>query len=106
MKLERFPRFRPEPIRQSVDPPLHLVAANNGVQVSKRELTLVDRSNSSIRLTLWGKQAEAYEDDGSYPVIAFKGVKIGEFQGEALFYFGSPTKVDPCPLYRTFFVHD
>jgi replication factor A1 len=50
----------------------------------KRELTLVDRSNSSIRLTLWGKQAETYEDDGSNPVIAFKGVRIGEFQGETI----------------------
>jgi len=51
---------------------------------SKRELTLVDRSNSSIRLTLWGNQAESYEDDGSNPVIAFKGVKVGEFQGRSL----------------------
>lgn len=51
---------------------------------SKRELTLVDRTNSSIRLTLWGKQAETYEDDGSNPVIAFKGVRIGEFQGRSL----------------------
>jgi replication factor A1 len=52
-------------------------------------LTLVDRSNSSIRLTLWGKQAETYEDDKSNPVIAFKGVRVGEFQGKARFLFGS-----------------
>lgn len=64
------------------DPSYNLVVANERVQVSKRELTLVDRSNSSIMLTLWGKQAETYDDDGSNPVIAFKGVKIGEFQGE------------------------
>ena len=56
--------------------------ADKGVQTSKRELTLVDRSNSSIRLTLWGKQAETYEGDGSNPVIAFKGVRVSEFQGK------------------------
>ena len=65
------------------DPALHPVVADSGVQASKRELTLVDRSNSSIRLTLWGKQAETYEHDGANPVIAFKGVRISDFQGKA-----------------------
>ena len=53
----------------------------------KRELTLIDRSNSSIRFTLWGKQAEVYEDDGKKPVIALKGVKVGEFRGKAQLLF-------------------
>jgi len=64
------------------------------MQASKRELTLVDRTNSSIRLTLWGKQAETYEDDGNNPVIAFKGVRIGEFQGKPQYYSGSLAKVN------------
>jgi replication factor A1 len=49
--------------------------------VLKRELVLCDRSNTSIKLTLWGKQAEQYNVEEAYPVIAFKGVKVGDFQG-------------------------
>lgn len=60
-----------------------LVFADQGVfKTSKRELTLVDRSNSSIRLTLWGGRAEAYKDHRNNLVIALKGVKVGEFQGK------------------------
>ena len=49
-------------------------------QAQKRELKVVDSSNFEVRLTLWGKQAEQY----SIPVdtvIAFKGVRVNEFQG-------------------------
>lgn len=44
----------------------------------------------SIRMTLWGRQAENYNastaEDGSeiQPVIAFKGVKVGDFGGRSL----------------------
>ncbi|KAF8651467.1 hypothetical protein AX16_004766 [Volvariella volvacea WC 439] len=48
--------------------------------VLKRDLTLVDRSGFQVQMTLWGKQAEQYSvEDGS--VIAFKGVKVGDFGG-------------------------
>jgi replication factor A1 len=72
----------------------------------KRDLTLVDRSNSSIRLTLWGKQAETYEDDGSHPVIAFKGVRINEFRGGPQLCSDSRANTYLCPLCRTHFIYD
>ncbi|KAK0441014.1 hypothetical protein EV421DRAFT_1813498 [Armillaria borealis] len=50
----------------------------------KRELTLVDQSNYSVRLTLWGKQAEQYQYESEQPVIAFKGVRVGDFGGRSL----------------------
>jgi replication factor A1 len=37
-------------------------------------------SQYSVRLTLWGKQAEQFSAD-DLPVIAFKGVKVGDFGG-------------------------
>lgn len=46
----------------------------------KRELTVVDSSGQSVRLTLWGKQAEQY-DFPNKPVVAFKGVKVGDYNG-------------------------
>lgn len=41
---------------------------------------LVDNSGFGVRLTLWGKQAEQYNDSDN-PVIAVKGVKVGDYQG-------------------------
>ncbi|KAI0780628.1 replication factor-a protein [Trametes elegans] len=52
-------------------------------EIPKRELTLVDNSGYSVRLTLWGKQAEQYNAMDN-PVIAFKGARVGDFQGRSL----------------------
>lgn len=43
----------------------------------------MDQSQHSIRLTLWGKQAENFKGDDQ-PVIAAKGVKVGDFGGESV----------------------
>ncbi|KAG1761684.1 hypothetical protein EDD22DRAFT_980084 [Suillus occidentalis] len=51
--------------------------------IPKRDLTIVDMSQYSVRLTLWGKQAEQFSAD-DLPVIAFKGVKVGDFGGRTL----------------------
>jgi len=50
------------------------------MKIPKRDLTIVDKSQYSVRLTLWGKQAEQYTAD-DLPVVAFKGVKVGDFGG-------------------------
>lgn len=58
----------------------------------------------SVRLTLWGRQAEnftaagGYNDDGSpqQPVIAFKAVRVGDFGGRSLSMVSSSSMaVDP-----------
>ncbi|KIK98077.1 hypothetical protein PAXRUDRAFT_824259 [Paxillus rubicundulus Ve08.2h10] len=51
--------------------------------VPKRDLTIVDKSLYSVRLTIWGKQAETFTAD-DLPVVAFKGVKVGDFGGRSL----------------------
>ena len=43
-------------------------------------MTIVDRSGYSVRLTLWGKQAEHFTQTDQ-PVVAWKGVKVTEFSG-------------------------
>lgn len=64
--------------------------------ITKRELTLVDQSGMSVRLTLWGKTAEQFDSSLNKPVIAFKGVKVGDFGGRSLSMFSSSTMmVDP-----------
>lgn len=65
-----------------------ITAKASGRSVSKRELTLVDRSSFSVRLTLWGKQAESWNIENE-PVVAFKAVKVGDFGGRSLSMVGS-----------------
>lgn len=59
-------------------------------QIKKRELTIVDRSGYSCRLTLWGKSAETWNgEEGA--VYAFKGAKVGDFGGRTLSMGGQST---------------
>jgi len=59
------------------------ITSKMGRPLTKRELTLVDRSGVSIRMTLWGQQAEQYGEP-EQAVIAFKGVRVGDFNGRSL----------------------
>lgn len=47
----------------------------------KRDLTLVDASGMSTRLTLWGATAESFSAGSANPVIAFKGVSVSNYGG-------------------------
>ncbi|CAK5277292.1 unnamed protein product [Mycena citricolor] len=65
-----------------------------GKDVIKRDVTLVDSTGFSVRMTLWGKQAEQFE--GSDQVIAFKSVKVGDYNGRSLSFFSSSSmQVNP-----------
>ncbi|KAG8899079.1 Replication factor A protein 1 [Tulasnella sp. 408] len=61
-----------------------------GKTLTKRDITLVDRSQYSVRMTLWGKQAEAFHATNN-PVMAFKAVKVGDFGGRTLSMVGTST---------------
>ncbi|KAF9935487.1 Replication factor A protein 1 [Mortierella alpina] len=64
--------------------------------VIKRDLTLVDATGFSTRLTLWGAQAESFTMSGSNAVIAFKGVTVSNYGGKSLNAFGGSTfKLNP-----------
>jgi len=69
-------------------------------QVSKRDVTLLDRSEKSIRATLWGDLAEKFEEHvGNNPVLALKGVKVSEYGGRSLSILNSTNvMVDPLNL--------
>lgn len=66
------------------------ITTKQGKTLHKRELTMVDRSAVQTRLTLWGKQAEDW-NRFDHPVVAFKGVKIGDFGGRSLSMLSSST---------------
>ena len=54
-----------------------------GLQTQKRDLVVVDNTGFSVRLTLWGKQAEQFATPID-SVIACKGVRVGDFNGKWL----------------------
>ncbi|ETS74901.1 hypothetical protein PFICI_13385 [Pestalotiopsis fici W106-1] len=61
----------------------------------KRELTIVDDSNFSVRLTIWGKTANEFMTPVE-SVVAFKGVKVSDFGGKSLSLLSSgKVTVDP-----------
>jgi len=54
-------------------------------QVSKRDITLVDQSKATIRATLWGQDAEKFDEYANrFPVLAIKGAKVSDFGGRSL----------------------
>lgn len=60
-----------------------IVSKTTGKPYSKRDLTLVDDTGYSIRLTVWGNTATSF-DLQETSVVAFKGVKVSDFDGRSL----------------------
>ncbi|PQE19476.1 replication factor-a 1 protein [Rutstroemia sp. NJR-2017a WRK4] len=61
----------------------------------KRELTLVDDTGYSVKLTIWGKTATTF-DANPESVVAFKGAKVSDFGGRSLSLLSSGTmSLDP-----------
>jgi len=57
-----------------------LISRNTNRELKKREVVIVDQSNTAVALTLWGSQAEEF--DGSLqPVLAVRNGRINEFGG-------------------------
>ncbi|KAI0179132.1 replication factor-a protein [Hypoxylon sp. FL1284] len=72
-----------------------ITAKSTGKPYDKRELTLVDDSQFSVRLTIWGKLANSFSTQPE-SVVAFKGVKVSDFGGRSLSLLSSGTmSVDP-----------
>lgn len=54
-------------------------------KMTKRDLLIVDKSGFQVRATLWGAEAEGFAVTGdSDSVVAFKGMRVGDFGGRTL----------------------
>lgn len=67
-----------------------IIAKATGKPTKKREITIADDSNKSVRLTLWDTAAEEFDSNGS-PVLACKGARVGDFNGRTLSLGGNST---------------
>ncbi|KAI0019352.1 replication factor-A protein [Xylariomycetidae sp. FL0641] len=82
-------------ILQDVGEVNQITSKSTGKPYDKRELTLVDNSRYSVRLTIWGKTATSFSAQPE-SVVAFKGVKVSDFGGRSLSLLSSGTiNVDP-----------
>lgn len=61
-----------------------ITVKSTGKQLSKRDLTLVDKTGYGVRLTLWGKEAEDFADFKNRAVLAFKHVRVSDYNGRTL----------------------
>lgn len=65
-------------------------------ELFKRDLTLIDDSLTEIRITLWGDRARQEGPWARQPVVAFKGIKVSDYNGRTLgTYNSSGIAVDP-----------
>ena len=82
-------------VLQDVGEVSEIVGKTTSKPYSKRELSLVDNTGYTVRLTVWGKTAENFEPRPE-SIIAFKGVKVSDFGGRSLSLLSSGTmSVDP-----------
>lgn len=82
-------------VLKEVDEVNTILSKNTGKTFDKRDLTLVDDSGFSMRLTVWGAMATAF-DTKLESVVAFKGAKVSDFGGRTLSLLSSGTMtVDP-----------
>ncbi|MED6242075.1 60S acidic ribosomal protein P1, partial [Ataeniobius toweri] len=64
-------------------------------EVSKRAINLIDTSGKVVTVTLWGEEAEKFDDSGQ-PVVAIKGARLSDFGGRSLsVLFSSTIMVNP-----------
>ncbi|OLN85970.1 Replication factor A protein 1 [Colletotrichum chlorophyti] len=72
-----------------------ITSKSTGKPYEKRELTIVDDTNYSVRVTIWGKSATSF-DARPESVVAFKGTKVSDFGGRSLSLLSSGTmSIDP-----------
>ncbi|WVZ12151.1 hypothetical protein V8G54_016681 [Vigna mungo] len=71
--------------------PTASIMRKNGTETQKRTLQLKDMSGRSVELTLWGnfcnvegQRLQTICDDGKFPVLATKAVRINDFNGKSV----------------------
>lgn len=72
-------------------------ARTTGRELKKRELTVVDQTNASVTLTLWGVDAENFNATYQQPVVLLKNARVSEFNGGKTITMGngSTFKINP-----------
>lgn len=70
-------------VLQNIGEVSEIISKTTSKPYQKRELTLVDNTGYDVRLTIWGNSAQTFVADPE-SVVAFKGVKVSDFNGRSL----------------------
>lgn len=82
-------------VLKDIAEPTQTMSKTTQKSFDKRELTLIDDSGYSVRLTIWGKTALAF-DASPESIVAFKGCKVGDYGGRSLSLLSSGSlTIDP-----------
>lgn len=77
-------------ILRGIEEVSEIISKTTSKPYSKRDITLVDNTNFSVRLTLWGGVAGSFNAPLE-SVVAFKSVKVSDFGGKSLSLLSSGT---------------
>lgn len=86
-QLQDLPKDEPVDvigILKDVGPLTTIRSTRTGKEVLKRTIVLVDQTERTVNLTLWGEQAETFNPPPGNPVIAAKNVRVSDFNGRSL----------------------
>ncbi|CAJ0589512.1 unnamed protein product [Cylicocyclus nassatus] len=67
--------------------------SRQGQNFTKRDIHLVDQSSSVVKLTLWGEQAEIFQDHVFGEVVSIKGARVKEWMGAFSLAVGPSSKI-------------
>lgn len=80
---------------KDVNDPVNLTS-KAGKNLTKREIMLIDNSNASISLTLWGDEAINFEGNDQ-PVVIIKNARVSEYNGGKTLGTSSGTVIKKNP---------
>ncbi|KJH50240.1 replication factor-a protein 1 [Dictyocaulus viviparus] len=71
--------------------------SKQGRECVKRDIQLIDQTGTVVQLTLWGDQAEHFEDHALGQVISIKGALVKEWNGAFSLAVSSGSRIELSP---------
>ncbi|KAL4002081.1 replication factor-a protein 1 (rpa1) family protein [Acanthocheilonema viteae] len=81
-------------IAEKVNDIMQVTARNTGAQLEKRDIILIDTSETEITLTFWGEQARTYDKEIEGQTIGIKGAFVKEFNGSLSLSTGNSSRIE------------
>ncbi|VDO13359.1 unnamed protein product, partial [Brugia timori] len=81
-------------IVEKVNDIMQVTARNTGAQLEKRDIVLIDASETEITLTFWGEQARLYDQEIEGQTIGIKGAFVKEFNGSLSLSTGNSSRIE------------
>ncbi|EFO18545.2 replication factor A 73 kDa subunit [Loa loa] len=81
-------------IAEKVNDIVEVTARNTGAQLEKRDIILIDASETEITLTFWGEQARTYDKEIEGQTIGIKGAFVKEYNGSLSLSIGNSSRIE------------